>query len=381
MFLIAQLWVYLLCSCLLGVLIGLTARRFYRAVQIQHTLEAVEFRHTEQLAGVGAEHEAALLALEQLRHEYERVQEQGGPTHDLQTRIDLREQQLKELGSQLRRVNQELKRTQVSQQQFALERKQAAAEIETLRAQVAASRARLAQAVNAHEEEKSALVRQLVALMPSAGRPGTGGLPDASLAPLAQPAAPRDAGMAAGPSVPGTFSAAAALAGVSLAPAVVQVSQRPAEPAAPAHEAEAPQAASTASTEAITPAPADEPTAAVPTAGVQARAELEHTHEHEGVHERMDGHSHGHLNVHVPVHEPVAPLPAPAVAAMAEPAAEAQPATADAAVTIDRLLAPASGRPAAAGDEPDLQAAVQAGIAAAMSAMGQPGAGAAAPHH
>ena len=36
-------------------------------------------------------------------------------------------------------------------------------EIETLRAQVAASRARLAQVVNAHEEEKSALVRQLVA--------------------------------------------------------------------------------------------------------------------------------------------------------------------------------------------------------------------------
>jgi hypothetical protein len=206
MYLIGQLWFYLLCAALLGVLIGMTARKLYRAVNLQHTLEAVEFRHTEQMAGVSAEHEAALASLDQLRMEYKRVQEQGGSTHDLQTRIDLREQQLKDLGSQLRRVNQELMRNQVTQQQLALERKQAAAEIDTLKVQVASSRARLAQAVSQHEEEKAALLRQLVALMPAAGLPHS-------------PAPPAAAGPAA-PAGPGTFSAAAALVGASLAPAV-----------------------------------------------------------------------------------------------------------------------------------------------------------------
>jgi hypothetical protein len=205
MYLIGQLWFYLLCSALLGVLIGLTTRKLYRAVNLQHTLEAVEFRHTEQMAGVSADHEAALAALDQLRLEFKRVQEEGGSTHDLQTRIDLREQQLKDLGSQLRRVNQELMRNQVTQQQLALERKQAAAEIDTLKVQVASSRARLAQAVSQHEEEKAALLRQLVALMPAAG-----------VAVPLDASAPALAG-------PGTFSSAAALSGVPLASAAAQV--------------------------------------------------------------------------------------------------------------------------------------------------------------
>ncbi|MEY4750413.1 MAG: hypothetical protein RIQ60_2627 [Pseudomonadota bacterium] len=225
MYLIGQLWFYLLCSAGLGVLIGLTTRKLYRAVRLQHTLEAVEFRHTEQMASVSADHEAALVALDQLRAEFKRVQEQGGSTHDLQTRIDLREQQLKDLGNQLRRVNQELMRNQVTQQQLALERKQAATEIDTLKVQVASSRARLAQAVSQHEEEKAALLRQLVALMPAAG------LTAASDAAAAK---------AAAPAVPGTFAAAAALAGANLAPAVARAAVAEplaaAAPAAPAAE-------------------------------------------------------------------------------------------------------------------------------------------------
>ncbi|MEY2688616.1 MAG: hypothetical protein RL375_2814, partial [Pseudomonadota bacterium] len=183
MYLMAQLWVYLVFACVLGILIGVSARKLYRVVRLQHTLEAVEFRHTEQMAGISAEHEAALASLEELRHQLNRSLEQGGQgaSGDLQTRIDLREQQLKELGNQLRRVNQELVRTEAARQQVALERKKAGDEIETLRSQVVASRARLAQAVSAHEQEKAALVRQLVALMPAAGLAGEGRTPSIGL--------------------------------------------------------------------------------------------------------------------------------------------------------------------------------------------------------
>jgi hypothetical protein len=214
MFLLSQLWGYLLLACLLGALIGLTARRVVRAVQLQHTLEAVEFRHTEQMAGVSAEHEAALAALAEMRNELERTRQEGGSTHDMQQRIELREQQLKELGSQLTRVSQELSRTRSQQQQVTLERQKAASEIEALRSQVVSSRTRLAQAVNNHEQEKAALVRQLVALMPAA----------------AQQAAPAEA-----PAGPGTFSAAAAMAALPV--------QAGRAPVAPAPAAMAPGAA------------------------------------------------------------------------------------------------------------------------------------------
>jgi hypothetical protein len=221
MFLMAQLWLFLLFACVLGILIGLSSRRLHRAVQLQHTLEAVEFRHTEQMAGISAEHEAALASLEQLRHDLAHSLEHGGRagTGDLQTRIDLREQQLKELGNQLRRVNQELIRTEAARQQVALERRQAGDEIETLRAQVVSSRARLAQVVSAHEQEKSALVRQLVALMPAAGVPGAAkpvnvalpiGVPTGVLTGAAAPAA----GVVAAPLGTGTFSAAASMVAV-----------------------------------------------------------------------------------------------------------------------------------------------------------------------
>jgi hypothetical protein len=170
------------------------------------------------MAGISAEHEAALASLEQLRHELNNSLENGGraSSGDLQTRIDLREQQLKELGNQLRRVNQELIRTEAARQQVALERRQAGDEIETLRAQVVSSRARLAQVVSAHEQEKSALVRQLVALMPAAGVPGAAkpvsiGMPTGVLTGAAPPAA----GAAVAPAGPGTFSAAASLAGAA----------------------------------------------------------------------------------------------------------------------------------------------------------------------
>jgi hypothetical protein len=215
MYLMAQLWVYLVFACVLGILIGVSARKLYRVVRLQHTLEAVEFRHTEQMAGISAEHEAALASLEELRHQLNRSLEQGGEgsSGDLHTRIGLREQQLKDLGNQLRRVNQELVRTEAARQQVALERKKAGDEIETLRSQVVASRARLAQAVSAHDQEKAALVRQLVALMPAASMSGDSkgtpiGLATGVMTGSGSAAAPASAV----PTGAGTFSAAASLA-------------------------------------------------------------------------------------------------------------------------------------------------------------------------
>lgn len=225
MYLMGQLWVYLVFACVFGILIGISARKLYRVVRLQHTLEAVEFRHTEQMAGISAEHEAALASLEELRHQLNRSLEQGGQgaSGDLQTRIDLREQQLKELGNQLRRVNQELVRTEAARQQVALERKKAGDEIETLRSQVVASRARLAQAVSAHEQEKAALVRQLVALMPAAGMSNQGkgapiGLPTGLMNGATSAAAPASPVPASG----GTFSAAASLAEAPLGTTATQ---------------------------------------------------------------------------------------------------------------------------------------------------------------
>ncbi|MFM2119722.1 MAG: hypothetical protein RL722_1190 [Pseudomonadota bacterium] len=258
MYLMAQLWFYLLMAALLGVLVGATSRRLHRAINLQHTLEAVEFRHTEQMAGMSAEHEAALMALDQLRKDLDHAQKHGSAPVDLAQRIELREQQLRELGNQLRRVNQELVKNQVNQQQAALERKQTAAEIDTLRVQVAASRARLAQAVSNHEEEKAALVRQLVALMPAAGQKaassaagGTFGaaasLAGASLASVVKPALPVE------PPVLSQVAASAAPAGAdqadAIAPAVEpgpSASALEDEAAAPADAASAPAAAGTA---------------------------------------------------------------------------------------------------------------------------------------
>lgn len=267
MYLMSQLWVYLAFACVLGILIGMSARKLYRVVRLQHTLEAVEFRHTEQMAGISAEHEAALASLEELRHQLNRSLEQGGQgaSGDLQTRIDLREQQLKELGNQLRRVNQELVRTEAARQQVALERKKAGDEIETLRSQVVASRARLAQAVSAHEQEKAALVRQLVALMPAAGMSNQGkgapiGLPTGLMNGATGAAAPASPVPASG----GTFSAAASLAdsplGATAAP------RRPAgssDAPAPVAASATAQAASDAAAPSIATASAATATAAV----------------------------------------------------------------------------------------------------------------------
>lgn len=288
MYLMTQLWVYLLFACVLGILIGVSARKLYRVVRLQHTLEAVEFRHTEQMAGISAEHEAALASLEELRHQLNRSLEQSSPdsSGDLQTRIDLREQQLKELGNQLRRVNQELVRTEAARQQVALERKKAGDEIETLRSQVVASRARLAQAVSAHEQEKAALVRQLVALMPAAGMTNQAkgapiGLPTGLMngtAGSAAPASPLPASPV--PAGGGTFSAAASLADSPLGATAAQ--RRPAAPtdaatpagaAATGHgvvDAAVPASASTSAVSAASEAGGDADMQAAVQAGIAA---------------------------------------------------------------------------------------------------------------
>ena len=164
MFLLAQLWIYLLLVAVLGVLIGVSVARRFWAARTEATRMELEFRHTEQLYSVSAENDAALAALEAARWEANVALEQTtADAAGMQARINERDRQIRELSQMLMRVNGDLAKAEGVRRALMTERQKHREEIETLRKQVAAGRAELAQALGHHERERQSLQEQLAA--------------------------------------------------------------------------------------------------------------------------------------------------------------------------------------------------------------------------
>jgi peptidoglycan hydrolase CwlO-like protein len=164
MFLLAQLWLYLLLAAVLGVLIGVSLARRFWTVRTVAAARDLEFKHTEQLYTVSAEHDAALTALEAAQYEANVALEKTA--HDavgMQARISERDRQIKELSTMLMRVNSDLAKAEGVRRGLMVERQRHREELEALRKQVASARADLAQVLANHEREKSSLQEQLAA--------------------------------------------------------------------------------------------------------------------------------------------------------------------------------------------------------------------------
>jgi chromosome segregation ATPase len=162
MYLLTQLWLYLLAACVLGVVIGLTVRARRWQAQTQRTLQQAEFRHTEQMVSVSAEHESVIAALEMARHEANlRFERSTSDVQELQARLAERDKQLKDLSSMLMRVNNDLAKAEAQRRSVLQDRQRAVEEVEVLRKQVAAGRSELAQLLGQHEREVQGLQEQL----------------------------------------------------------------------------------------------------------------------------------------------------------------------------------------------------------------------------
>lgn len=164
MFLLAQLWIYLMLAAVLGVLIGVSVARRFWAVRSVAAVRDMEFKHTEQLYTVSAEHDAALTSLEMARYEANLALEKtASDAAGMQARINERDRQIKELSTMLMRVNSDLAKAEGIRRALMAERQRSREDLEALRQQVAATRAELAQALGAHEREKHSLQEQLAA--------------------------------------------------------------------------------------------------------------------------------------------------------------------------------------------------------------------------
>ena len=162
MFLLAQLWLYLLLAAVLGVLTGVSLARRFWTVRSEASLRDVEFKHTEQLYTVSAEHDAALAALEAAQYEANLALENtAADAAGMQARITERDRQIKELSTMLMRVNSDLAKAEGVRRGLMGERQKHREELEALRKQVAANRAELAQVLGHHEREKTSLQEQL----------------------------------------------------------------------------------------------------------------------------------------------------------------------------------------------------------------------------
>lgn len=176
MFLLAQLWIYLLAAFALGVLAGLAGGLWRWARQAERSLQEAEFRHTEQMYSVSAEHEAAIAALELARQEADQALEDRAADADgLRARLEERDRQIKDLSAMLVRVNHDLAKAEAARRKLVEEGKGDREEVEALRKQVVASRAELAQALGASEREILSLREQLLA-----ARGGAPSLPSAA---------------------------------------------------------------------------------------------------------------------------------------------------------------------------------------------------------
>lgn len=164
MFLLAQLWLYLMLAAVLGVLIGVSLARRFWSVRSEASLRDVEFKHTEQLYTVSAEHDAALAALELAQYEANLALENtAADAVGMQARITERDRQIKELSAMLMRVNSDLAKAEGVRRGLMAERQKHREDLEALRKQVAANRAELAQVLGQHEREKTSLQEQLAA--------------------------------------------------------------------------------------------------------------------------------------------------------------------------------------------------------------------------
>jgi chromosome segregation ATPase len=164
MFLLAQLWLYLLLAAVLGVLMGVSLARRFWSVRSEASLRDVEFKHTEQIYTVNAEHDAVLSALEAARYEANvALENTAADAAGMQKRINKRDRQIKELSTMLMRVNSDLAKAEGVRRGLMVERQKHREELEVLRQQVAGNRAELAQVLGQHEREKSNLQEQLAA--------------------------------------------------------------------------------------------------------------------------------------------------------------------------------------------------------------------------
>lgn len=162
MYLLTQLWIYLLTACALGVVIGLTVRVRRWQASTQTRLQQAEFRHTEQMVSVSAEHESVIAALEMARHEANlRFERSTSDVNELHARLAERDKQLKDLSGMLMRVNNDLAKAEAQRRSVLQERQRAVEEVEVLRKQVAAGRSELAQMLGQHERELQGLQEQL----------------------------------------------------------------------------------------------------------------------------------------------------------------------------------------------------------------------------
>ena len=162
MYLLTQLWVYLLAACGLGVLIGLTVRLRRWQSRYQSSIQQAEFRHTEQMVSVSAEHEAVIAALEMARHEATlRFEKSTSDVQELHARLAERDKQLKDLSTMLMRVNNDLAKAEAQRRGVLQDRQRAMEEVEVLRKQVAQGRSDLAQLLGQHEREMVELKEQL----------------------------------------------------------------------------------------------------------------------------------------------------------------------------------------------------------------------------
>jgi septal ring factor EnvC (AmiA/AmiB activator) len=168
MFLITQIGFSLLLAALLGALLSLALRgrrQATRRLDFEESLQAAEFRHTEQLALFGADHEAALAALAQARHEIAATLEQTrSEASSVQSQLAQREQQLRDLSGVLLKANQDLAKGESVRRTLLLERQRAREESEVLRKQVVTTRAELAQMLGLHEQERTRLMAEVSAL-------------------------------------------------------------------------------------------------------------------------------------------------------------------------------------------------------------------------
>lgn len=164
MFLLAQLWIYLLSAFALGAVAGLALGLWRWARYAERNLQEAEFRHTEQMYSVSAEHEEAIAALEAARLEANQaLEERAADAEGLQARLDERDRQIKDLSAMLVRVNHDLAKAEGARRKLVEDGKSDREEVVALRQQVVASRAELAQALGSSEREILTLREQLLA--------------------------------------------------------------------------------------------------------------------------------------------------------------------------------------------------------------------------
>jgi chromosome segregation ATPase len=180
-FLLAQLWIYLLAAFGLGIVAGLAVGLWRWARHAERSMQEAEFRHTEQMYSVSAEHEETIAALEAARLEANRALEaQEADTDGLRARIEERDKQIKDLSAMLVRVNHDLAKAEGARRKLVEDGKGDRDEVEALRKQVVASRAELAQALGASEREILTLREQLLAERTARGGGASG--PEAAAA-------------------------------------------------------------------------------------------------------------------------------------------------------------------------------------------------------